>query len=221
MALHGLHPRHRIDIEPDALGRALARCARPSRDAARALEAWASPDGEVLATLSVRSGFDALLTALALPAGSEVLLSGWTIPDMARVVRAHGLVPVPLDCEAATLAPTTVPTPAPKKNGAPDLVKFWLASDQTRLAGSACHERPWPCLQQLVIGTLAIGAAWTAIAWYVDAKPPNARHLLKFWAIYLPVAFFLRWMDVEIQDKLAIAAGMTIGNKMVQILTAA
>ena len=64
-------------------------------------------------------------------------------------------------------------------------------------------------------------AIWTAIAWYVDAKPPNARHLLKFWAIYLPVAFFLRWMDVEIQDKLAIAAGMTIGNKMVQILTAA
>ena len=128
---------------------------------------------------------------------------------------------LPTTVPTTTLAPTTVPTPAPKKNGAPDLVKFWLASDQTRLAGSACHERPWPCLQQLVIGTLAIGAAWTAIAWYVDAKPPNARHLLKFWAIYLPVAFFLRWMDVEIQDKLAIAAGMTIGNKMVQILTAA
>jgi len=104
MGLSALFPRHRIDIEPDALARGLGRCARPPRHAARELTAWASPEGEVLATLSVRSGFDALLTAL--PPGSEVLLSGWTIPDMIRLVRAHGLVPVPLDCEAATLAPT-------------------------------------------------------------------------------------------------------------------
>ena len=101
----GLHPRHRIDVEPDALALALARCARPDRHAAPSLERWTDPGGEVLATLSVRSGFDALLSALALPAGSEVLLSAWTIPDMARVVRAHGLVPVPLDCEPGTLAP--------------------------------------------------------------------------------------------------------------------
>lgn len=106
MGVSALFPRHRIDIEPDALAGALVRCARPPRDAARALSAWVSPEGEVLATLSVRSGFDALLTALALPRGSEVLLTGWTIPDMIRLVRAHGLVPVPLDCEAATLAPT-------------------------------------------------------------------------------------------------------------------
>ena len=139
--------------------------------------------------------------------------------------------PTPTPTPTPTLTPTPTPTPtylptarpyvsgvSGKKN---ELAQFWLASDQSRLAGGACHERPWPCLQQLVIGTLAIGVAWTAIAWYVDAKPPNVRHLLKFWAIYLPVAFLLRWMDVEIQDKLAIAAGMTIGNKMVQILTAA
>jgi dTDP-4-amino-4,6-dideoxygalactose transaminase len=104
--MSALFPRHRIDIEPDALARALIHCAREPRHAARELEAWVCPGGEVLATLSVRSGFDALLTALALPYGSEVLLTGWTIPDMIRLVRAHGLVPVPLDCEAATLAPT-------------------------------------------------------------------------------------------------------------------
>jgi perosamine synthetase len=60
----------------------------------------------VVVALSVRSAFDALLTALALPVGAEVLLSGWTIPDMVRIVRAHGLVPVALDCAADTLAPT-------------------------------------------------------------------------------------------------------------------
>ncbi|MFO0629055.1 MAG: DegT/DnrJ/EryC1/StrS family aminotransferase [Polyangiales bacterium] len=101
-----LYPRHRIDIEPAAMVRALAACASPSREAEAMLERFVDPAGEVLATLSARSGFDALLTALAFPAGSEVLLSAWTIPDMARVVTAHGLVPVPLDCDAGTLAPT-------------------------------------------------------------------------------------------------------------------
>ena len=101
-----LYPRHRIDIEPAALARALARCARqPARAAAR-LEALVCPRGEVIAALSARSGLDLLLTGLALPPRSEVVLSGWTIPDMARVVRAHGHVPVPLDCDEATLAPT-------------------------------------------------------------------------------------------------------------------
>ena len=55
--------------------------------------------------LSVRTGFDALLTVLALPAGSEVLLTALTIPDLPRIVRAHGLVPVPVDIDPDTLAP--------------------------------------------------------------------------------------------------------------------
>ena len=100
-----LHPRHRIDIAPDDIARALGRCACPPRDARAALEAHVCEEGEVIAALSVRSGFDALLTALALAPGDEVILSGWTIPDMVRLVRAHGLVPVTLDCDAATLAP--------------------------------------------------------------------------------------------------------------------
>lgn len=55
--------------------------------------------------LAVRSGFDLLLEALALPEGSEVLLSAITVPDMERIVRAHGLVPVPLDVDPETLQP--------------------------------------------------------------------------------------------------------------------
>jgi|APTNR8051073442_1049403.scaffolds.fasta_scaffold26281_2 perosamine synthetase len=52
--------------------------------------------------LSVRSGFDLFLTALALPEGSEVLVSAVTIPDMPRILREHGLVPVPIDLDFAT-----------------------------------------------------------------------------------------------------------------------
>lgn len=53
---------------------------------------------------SVRSGFELLLEALALPAGSEVLVSAITHPDMKRILRRHGLVAVPVDVDPDTLA---------------------------------------------------------------------------------------------------------------------
>src|SRR5438876_3258754 len=43
-------------------------------------------------------------TSLALPAGSEVLVSAITIPDMVRIIEAHGLVPVPVDLDPDTLS---------------------------------------------------------------------------------------------------------------------
>lgn len=100
------HPRHRIDIALGDLLWGLARCTRDGDPAASAseLEARIDARGEVMVTLSARSAFDLLLRALDLPAGSEVLLSAMTIPDMARVVRGHGLVPVPVDLDAGTLA---------------------------------------------------------------------------------------------------------------------
>lgn len=62
------------------------------------------PAEEGIAVLSVRSGFDLLLGALALPTGSEVIVSALTIADMARIIREHGLVPVPVDLEIPTLS---------------------------------------------------------------------------------------------------------------------
>jgi len=74
--------------------------------AERRLErAWCPEEpGRALACLSVRSGFDALLQTLALPAGSEILISALTIRDMVRIVTEHGLVPVPVDVDPRTLA---------------------------------------------------------------------------------------------------------------------
>jgi perosamine synthetase len=54
----------------------------------------------------VRTGFDLLLDALALPQGSEVLVSALTIPDMPRIIQHHGLTAVPLDIETDRLAPS-------------------------------------------------------------------------------------------------------------------
>lgn len=54
---------------------------------------------------SVRSAFDLYLTAVNLPRGAEVLVTALTIPDMVRILEDHGLVPVPVDLDPATLTP--------------------------------------------------------------------------------------------------------------------
>jgi dTDP-4-amino-4,6-dideoxygalactose transaminase len=100
-------PRHRLDVSFADLGFALLAAAgarRPEDRGNRLAERWAHGEG-ALACSSVRAGFDCLLSALDLDPGDEVLFSAVTHPDMPRVARAHGLVPVPLDLDLATMAP--------------------------------------------------------------------------------------------------------------------
>ncbi len=97
-------PRKRIDIGIRDLSRGLMFCCAPgdgTRERARIESAWDRRSN--LTCLSVRSGFDALLTALALPRGAEVLMSAINIADMARIIEAHGLVAVPIDIDMRTL----------------------------------------------------------------------------------------------------------------------
>lgn len=76
------------------------------RRATAAIKRRASAGRAPVVALSVRSAFDALLSELALPPGSEVLASAVTIQNMADIVAAHGLVLKPVDIDLATLAPT-------------------------------------------------------------------------------------------------------------------
>jgi dTDP-4-amino-4,6-dideoxygalactose transaminase len=99
--------RKRFDIGWSDLGFAAARCLFGSNSGVAAAEtSWLKPDrGGDFACLSVRSGFDLLLAAAAFPQGSEVLVSAMTIPDMVRIIRSHGLVPVPLDLDPEVAFP--------------------------------------------------------------------------------------------------------------------
>lgn len=102
-------PRKRLDIGWSDLARAAVECGWPRDQRALASDLerrWSAKD-DALACLSVRSGFDLLLAALELPAGSEVLMSSVTIHDMARIVEAHGLTPVPVDLDIQQMAPLT------------------------------------------------------------------------------------------------------------------
>lgn len=99
--------RKRFDITWRDLWFAGGRClARGDRAAAEArIGSVCSDAGDVLACQSVRSGFDLLLGAAGYPEGSEVLVSAITIPDMVRIIRQHGLIPVPLDLDPDTALP--------------------------------------------------------------------------------------------------------------------
>jgi len=96
-------PRGRIDIGWSDLVFALGlRSSEADSNIEQRIERIWSP-GQTLVTLSVRTGFDALLQALALPRGSEILVSAITIRDIVRIIDAHGLVPIPIDLDMETL----------------------------------------------------------------------------------------------------------------------
>src|SRR5688572_13851660 len=92
-------PRGALDIAWRDLASALVGACVPGDRAAAETQAervWNNPERTV-ACLSLRSGFDLFLQVMGWPSGTEVLISAVTIPDMVRVLRHHGLVPVPLD----------------------------------------------------------------------------------------------------------------------------
>lgn len=99
--------RKRLDFGWTDVAIGLVRSATPSTRASgqERLEATFSRLGDALACFSVRTGFDLLLGTLQFPPKSEILMSAMTIPDMARIVEHHGLVPVPVDLDVATLGP--------------------------------------------------------------------------------------------------------------------
>ena len=98
--------RRRFDIRWRDLLHAAFACVRSTADADQQIISSLADIGHADVFLSVRSAFDALLTALNLDEGDEVLMSALTVDGMVRVVEAHGLVPVPLDIETDTLMPT-------------------------------------------------------------------------------------------------------------------
>ena len=102
-----VHPRLRLDASVADILYGLGACAwaRNERRLAGEVLRACSLEGNGLVCLSVRSGFDLLLGTLGLPEGSEILISAVNHPDMARIARAHGLVPIPIDIDNETLSP--------------------------------------------------------------------------------------------------------------------
>jgi decaprenylphospho-beta-D-ribofuranose 2-oxidase len=102
-----MYPRKQLDIGWFDLACAAFYTAFPRsiRDKEAEVEGMFAPGYPVLAAFTVRTGFELCLGALALPAGSEILMTALTIPEMVNIAKHHGLVPIPLDIEGGTMAP--------------------------------------------------------------------------------------------------------------------
>jgi perosamine synthetase len=99
------------------------------------VEALAGP--HALAFLSVRSAWGLVLDALDLAAGSEVIFTAITHPEMARIALERGLVPVPVDVDAETLAPDEASLAAAVTGRSRVLVVAHLFGGRVDLAASA------------------------------------------------------------------------------------
>lgn len=70
------------------------------------VERYFGDNPNVLATYSVRTGFDLLLQALNLEEGDEVLFSALNIKGMITIARRAGATPVPVDLDIAHMSPS-------------------------------------------------------------------------------------------------------------------
>lgn len=97
--------RKRIDISIGDIRFGMLACLRGDRRAEliHSLDSVWEPN-QSLPCLSVRSGLELLLSIVDWPKGSEVVMSGMTIPHMTEIVRKNGFVPVGLDLDLNTLS---------------------------------------------------------------------------------------------------------------------
>ena len=100
-----LYPRHYLDISTRDLILGTSG-ANAGSDPLHEIESAEKDIGsDALVTLSVRSAWDLVLTALDFPEGSELIMSAVTIPHMQHIAEAHGLVVIPIDLDPDTMAP--------------------------------------------------------------------------------------------------------------------
>src|SRR5688572_2857525 len=94
-------PRGRLDITFTTLFKGIGFCL--SGILGFAAKEPVSDKDDTLACLSVRTGLDLTLRTLNFAPGSEILVTGINIPDMFRILDAHGLKSIPLALNRYTL----------------------------------------------------------------------------------------------------------------------
>jgi dTDP-4-amino-4,6-dideoxygalactose transaminase len=168
--------------------------------AARAVEASFGPAPErTLATLSVRSGFSALLAALALPPGSRVAFSAVTIRDMPRIAAHHGLAVDAFDLDPETLAPDLGSLRRVLMPETRLIVVAHLFGARCDLAGVRALAR-----ERGILVVEDCAQAWTGDGW--RGHPETDVALFSFGPIKTATALgggVLRFRSLELRDRVA------------------
>jgi perosamine synthetase len=103
-----MYPRLELDITVKDLIGNLLSAFRPSKRTkiVTQIQSYWHTQKETLVTFSVRTAFDLLLQALNLPDGSEIIMSAINIAHMEEIVKKHHCIPVVIDIDVDTLAPS-------------------------------------------------------------------------------------------------------------------
>ena len=100
-----VYPRKKLDYSFGNILSALTMTIVPRLDKRKIINEienlWSMEN--VIVGLSVRTIFDSLLLTKNFKKGSEVIMTGITIPDMVKIVESHGLKIVPIDLDMETL----------------------------------------------------------------------------------------------------------------------
>ena len=100
-----VYPRKKLDYSFRNIFSAFAMTIVPRLDKNRIINAienlW--PKENVIVALSVRTIFDSILANKNFEKGSEVIMTGITIPDMVKIVESYGLKIVPIDLDMEKL----------------------------------------------------------------------------------------------------------------------
>ena len=100
-----VYPRKKLDYSFRNILSALTMTISPRLDKNTIINEIESlwPRENVIVALSVRTIFDSILTSKNFEKGSEVIMTGITIPDMVKIVESHGLKIIPIDIDMERL----------------------------------------------------------------------------------------------------------------------
>ena len=100
-----VYPRKKLDYSFRNILSALTMTISPRLDKNTIINEIESlwPRENVIVALSVRTIFDSILTGKNFEKGSEVIMTGITIPDMVKIVESHSLKIIPIDIDMERL----------------------------------------------------------------------------------------------------------------------
>lgn len=82
-----------------------------------------------------------------------------------------------------------------------------------------CKEQPGKCLSQLLLDGVVIIAAYALLLWAVEGGTLQVSKAVKFYVLFIGLAFVLRYLDVDFQEHLTRVAGFQLGTKLFLALT--
>jgi hypothetical protein len=94
-----------------------------------------------------------------------------------------------------------------------------LVSQSTQKNTESCRSHPGKCLAQVVFDAFIIVALFALLTRVLNRDAVNVDACITFLAMWIPVNYIFKALDLEYSDQLARVAGWTLGNKLFSILT--